>query len=965
MKGHLPLIFLIVFLSSACHSGKQALKLIDKQKYDKAQSKLNKALTKDSLNADLYYVYALLYTDTAYSGYDIDSSFFYIKKSLQYYASSDIKTKTKLQAKMGIDSLVLMQQKLLTDTLAYQRAENENTVQSYQFFLDEHPLASQQEEAIQNRNQLAFDAASALDTYEDYKNFMDTYPDALQYIQARERYNTLAFRENTREGNLKSYLDFLQAFPDSPFRPQAEGQILQITTAANDFEAYENFIKQYPQSTLRRFAVNILYHLYREKYSSEAFFERYARLPFIDSLRKAAEFEQAILAPVFENQHYGLMNGKSGYVIGTTYDLIPPSYFCEGISGQIVHLAKRQKDKTLHQVLTKSGTLVHEYRLPLRNREIPENLERQKIHEIGAGLLLIENDQNKYCLFHQSGQTIYPSNDKSYPLDTAVLVGSVSPSEEIHEFASFQFIKIKENGLWGIISFSGRVLLEPLYEEIEAYGNFLAITKDGRTAVSTRAKLIGAANQLPLELSFLYDDVALVDQKYIIAYDDDRESALDLNLNIVVPLGRQNIIRPIGGLSDEIERDKQWLIREDKLEAFVRNDSLLNRNKSVYYIYDQETSNQPKEIYQKAYFNSRWMALQNKDGFHFYDFQNTTESKVYDSVKLVGENFALLFESYPNAKDSVKVLFQNGGILSLVSPERLDFLLLKPNIISAGNSREYILVAPKNGPKEVWSQDGKRILQGKFDNLSIYPSTLFVIDQGGKKGILDSLGNELVPVRYQGISNYQDSMLAIFQNKKFGAYHFPSKTLIEPRYDAVLQSYGQPVYNLEDSSRTELFIARNGNGYGLINQENTPLTDFIFDEIQYWNDTSALVRQDDEWSIYRFSRQEKFDKIQQYIVYGGIITYSLLDKFNDEKVIKIYKKEGYGMLSNRKGEILPPTYDDVRLLGSIRNPGSMYLSEKYVPEADLYMVMHLDLEGKLIKRQALTSAQYDMVFCDE
>src|SRR5690606_27196547 len=124
------------------------------------------------------------------------------------------------------------------------------------------------------------------------------------------------------------------------------------------------------------------------------------------------------------------------------------------------------------------------------------------------------------------------------------------------EYAHYQFIKIQEDGLWGLASITGRILLEPAYDEIEEYGNFMAITKDGRVAISNRTQLIEAANQNPLELSFLYDDVALIDDHHIVAYADAHETAIDQSLKTVVPPGKHNIIRMIAD-SDSQNGDSQ------------------------------------------------------------------------------------------------------------------------------------------------------------------------------------------------------------------------------------------------------------------------------------------------------------------------------------------------------------------------------------------------------------------------
>ena len=91
---------------------------------------------------------------------------------------------------------------------------------------------------------------------------------------------------------------------------------------------------------------------------------------------------------------------------------------------------------------------------------------------------------------------------------------------------------------------------------------------------------------------------------------------------------------------------------------------------------------------------------------------------------------------------------------------------------------------------------------------------------------------------------------------------------------------------------------------------------------------------------------------------------------NDSKeiILRIYQAEGYGILSNLYGEVLGATYDDITLMTD-RNTGGqkdrIFLAEKYVKEADLYIIIHIDASGEIIRRQALKPEDYDMVFCDQ
>lgn len=933
---------------------------MEKNKYEEARAKLDKALSKDSLNADLFYVYSLIFSDTAYNEYNIDSSYAYILKAQTDYALTDAKTRGKQLKQLELDSLLLLEQRLRNDSLAFQRAASIHSVQAYQQFLDQHTDAPQTEQAIRNRNQLAYQSASQLDTYEAYKDFMETYPDAEEHELAKERYNTLVFREKTRSGDLQSYIDFLEAFPDSPFRAQAEKQILEISTAANEYGSYESFIRRYPQSPHMPLAVNLLFHLYCDRFSADAFFQKYPGLPLQDSLKSAYQLSQKMLAPVFEEQHYGLMDSQGKMMIATQYGIVPSRYLCNGVEAPVVHMAQFTDTVEHHYILTKAGENVYDYEISSTSAEKNTKMEERYVYTLGAGVLLTRTSQDQFTLLLESGERLLPNAEMANHLDTASLLPFWENERQIKELPAYQFIRFQVDGLWGLATFTGRVLLEPEYEEIDALEDFILLRKNGKIAVTKREKVAAVADQRPLELSFLYEDVALLDGQHLIAYTDEYESVIDRNLDIAVPLDRHNVIRKI----DASGQDKpQWLLREDRVEAYVENDSLLNRKVSVYYLYDKDDDRNKSTTFRNASFSDNWLAMNNNEGFHFFNLQQNNASQVYDSVKLLGENFALLFKYFEEGKDSVTVLFPNDRRLALASPENINFLLLRPASIQT--EREYILIAPRRGPKEVWNQYGQRVLMDNFDDIKVYGPGLFVIEKNRRKGLLDSLGNELLPIRYESISNYMDSLLAVFQNRKFGAYDYATKSLIRPQYDAALQVYGPMVFHPEDSSYSSLYIAREDGSYGLINDQEHKLSSFEFDQIRYWNDTAALVRKDGEWAIYRVKRQTPYDDEQDYILYDEIEELELLEKTPEESIFRIYKDGGYGIISNQNGELLTPTYDDIRLFGSIADPNSIFLAEKYVPEAELYVVIHLNTSGDIIKRQALTSEQYDKVFCDD
>ncbi|MEQ9440092.1 MAG: hypothetical protein RIG62_13640 [Cyclobacteriaceae bacterium] len=262
-----------------CQSTRSALKAIEDQQWEKAASILlqQSANEKDSLFSGVYYAYSLLYADSAYQQYQIDSAYQYILRASQDFQATPEKEQEKLARALSLSDSSLLRQKRRLDSLAFARATDQSTVTDYQYFIDQHTDAPQREEAILQRNQLAFDAASQVDTYQAYREFLDTYPQAAQVPLADERYNTLVFQSQTATGNLQSYYQFLEAFPRSPYRPQAEQAIFQISTADNQLAHYARFAYDFPNSPLTRKAVNWLYHLYKVNHPVECFFFEFTK----------------------------------------------------------------------------------------------------------------------------------------------------------------------------------------------------------------------------------------------------------------------------------------------------------------------------------------------------------------------------------------------------------------------------------------------------------------------------------------------------------------------------------------------------------------------------------------------------------------------------------------------------------------------------------------------------------------
>ena len=937
----------IWMLLNGCQSTQSVLKAIKDQKWEKAETTLEQLLIKknDSLFADVYYGLSRLYSDSAYQHYQIDTAYQFILLAEQDLPLTPVKEREKLARSIPLNEATILRQKRHLDSLAFQRSLALSTVSDYQFFLDQHQDAPQRDTVVQLRNQLAFTAAQQLDTYQAYRDFMDTYPAANQYAQAEERYNTLVFNAQTQTGDLASYYQFIDAFPNSTYRPQAEEAIFRIVTAGNKPENYTTFIQDFPDSPLSRKAVNWLYHLYRENHPSDSFYIQYSTLPFLDSLQQTEAVSEDFLIPVLQQNKFGFINADGMVRITPQYDDVPSEYVCYGVQSGSVFATQGSKLK----MLTKSGQVVSS--LDLVDEQLPE------VTGLGGGLFWLKWDDTGIVI-HASGTVVI--SDEENVAEVELIPGTSVP---------FQFIKYRVSNQWGLKSFISTTLLEPLYDDIQEQGEFIILEQNEKLAVTNRQHLINQAENPGLTLDFQYEDITLLDQDYLLAYTEDYETVLDTALQAVVPLGKQTVLQ-------RLVQTNQFLIRTSEEQQRVVNDSLITERKSTYSLYPNsqpEFSSTQSGAFSQAYYNDQWLALKGNQKYFLLDNQAPDFSPTpYDSIKILSEHFAILFHGPSQKIDSTTLLIsQSEPIVLRFAPDgiessELGFRLLRTQgKENSEQTQESLLISQPDKPELLLTQSSDKVLETSLDDVAAYPDGLYVIEKKGKEGVVDQAGNELVPVQYQRIGSYHSSgILSLFDRKKFGLYHHRTSTLIKPAYEATLRLYATV---LMDSVPTPLFIAQKGGKVGIIDQQERLLLPFAFESVRYWNDSSALVRYEGQWHIYPLSdepeRRLSFD--ESSILYSGGEEFTPLESESPELLFKIYKSGGYGVLSNQQGELLSPTFDDIRQVQNSQQTQTLFLTEKYVSEAKLHVLIYLDEQGEIIYREAYDPDAYDRLYCEE
>jgi hypothetical protein len=243
----------------------------------------------------------------------------------------------------------------------------------------------------------------------------------------------------------------------------------------------------------------------------------------------------------------------------------------------------------------------------------------------------------------------------------------------------------------------------------------------------------------------------------------------------------------------------------------------------------------------------------------------------------------------------------------------------------------------------VYDRHGQLLFSTVGENCTYAGDGLFIVTVAGKKGICFSDGQWLAEPKYDALIVQPAGRVQTFKDKKFGMLDLPEKKEVKPLFTKALHSYN-----------ATLLIAAQDNRYGLIDWNGKPVLPFAYEEIRYWTDSSALVKANYQWTIYNF--------VTRTTEVTGIRKFKEVHTSAEENIMIFQQENHYGVRSNRRGTILQSTYNDIVNVGSARQP--VYLTEKHVEEASIFVIIWYDSYGKLIRKQVMEEEEYDKIYCN-
>lgn len=758
----------------------------------------------------------------------------------------------------------------------------------------------------------AFAVARQINTENSYNYFLEHYPNTLHFEKAVSLRNQVAFQDAVNEGTYTAYEKFFKKYPLADQVPLARKRyndlLFETKIKDNKLQTYVSFLRDFPDTPYRRQVEKNIFELMTADNKVNSYGNFINRYPESYFIRKAYDFlyhtyKEDNDPHNFSNEYGGHPDMDSLMNVTKLESLSLAPFVDNGeigfldLSGNPIIQDEFDETDLEHKCsLTTSDYLVISDRgiskiIGLNKKEIfSGNFE--KVEDKGAGWLKIITD-NYPMLVHKSG---YRFPDDNYT-DLDMILNS--------------YMIVKKNDKWGLKTTCGRTILNNEFDKIYTENSFLILEKNGRFTPVLTGNILKAIEGESITLEFPYDEVESINENYLLCFQDNKETLLDKNLNNIIPLQEHQII-DLGDL---------WLTKSTS-------------EYTLWNITGEKVIGQLEQIQ----FDNNWIALKKGNKWALSEIKNLIIPEfVYDSVKLLNEYIQVL------SKDgSDYVSFQNNQRLDLRNSSRLLLISAKDPDAKA-DSTDHLLSFDKDGVKRLYNIKGEKVLAGWFDEVKVINGILFEIRNKELKGISDTTGQNVLPIKYDAIGNDIDGNISILKDKKFGLFIYYPRKVIEPDYDAQIKPYNK-----------ELLIALKDGKYGIMNYEEEFLLPFSFDKINYWTDSTALLKSEDQWRMIHIRTQDTLMTLNDY---------QQVSDFNNEKTLLIKTTEGSGVINNKGGLIIQPSFDDLYNLGTEFDP--FYFAGKYLPEIDHYIGSYFNKEGKIVWKDAISEEDYFKFICDQ
>jgi hypothetical protein len=472
------------------------------------------------------------------------------------------------------------------------------------------------------------------------------------------------------------------------------------------------------------------------------------------------------------------------------------------------------------------------------------------------------------------------------------------PVEDARLLAN-RWIALKTKKKWGMISFSGYEIAKPEFDDIRIEGNFWIFEKDRQIAVYNEELVEEELIDSGLDLEFKFDDLELLSDNRLIGFRDTRECMINDGLEFLIPWGEYEINPDESG----------WYLKTDQ----------------GYRLYDSNRSDIMNQVHPYLETNMGWLGVMTVQDWMLLPRKGLQPSRNYDSLKLINEHAVFLQKG-----DTSELLFSNGYRIPF------DFLAARTFF----NHPDYLLLE-EDDKKSVVDSTGATLLSGSFDEITFFNDSLLLVKREKKNGLIKLDSTYQVELKFDALDE-QDGLILCLQEGKIGCFDLINDITLSTEYEARIERLGND------------YLVKKESKLGVVDSIENEVLPFSYDEIKFWNDTSFLVRDGENWNIVNRNGDEILEEPISFV--------SLLLQMDNHTIWKFVSDGKYGLLSNENGEIAGPEFTDIFNIGSKKEP--IFFADQHLNKAGFHVVSYLDDTGELLLSKAYTLEEFDSILCD-
>jgi WG containing repeat len=739
----------------------------------------------------------------------------------------------------------------------------------------------------------AFEQARQTNTEVAYLDFLKRFESAEQKGEAIALRDEVAYSAAVKENTYTAFLKYLEKYPESVFSTEAKARyerlLFESKTQDQKLATFESFLMQYPETPYRREIEQQIF----EKITvggDAASFDRFIRKYATSSRTQQAK---NILYHLLKEDERALMPTLAGDSIRKVQAL------------EKHYLVPFLKDD-------KFG-FMNEHGVELINPTLKEISDDYLCGNVTDELLIADDK-----IITRNGAVLY--RGKTSEIEQLgygfLLIDGGSCSNVLHvsgfmpepgaclqdaKLLAKNYLLLKKDNHWSVWTLTGRMLISYEWDDIQLLGEVIAFKRASKLRLVRLKELAKIAEQHSPTFSKEYDEVKLWNDGLLWVRNGSEQAVLTQSLNEWIKAGRQQISPAFFGA--------------------------VGQSATGYVLHDRSSGASPN--YYQVKIQKPWVAVQQEGTWHQIDLATKKLNKEsYDSVSFVGPFFLAM------KKDSLQIQLTKTSRIQLPKAVRTNFI--------PGKDSLFFLMLEEGDKKVVYNTKAERLFTLVADKLEYNNENYFTITIKQRKGLISMAGKIVLPPEYDGVGTVTDGKMATLKDKKFGLIDLVHKKSIKPEYDKNVTSY--------DKSR---LIAFKGNTGAFIGWDNKPITPFEFEEIRYWNDSSAIVKKNFQWLIYNF--------IEKRIVVDKIKGYKWVNESADEKIMIVQQENKYGVFSSTRGMIIPATFSDIVNVGSTNEP--LYFTEKHVEEASIFIVIYYDMNGVQLRKYVYEGEDYEKIYC--